>query len=196
MGYLFFCGFSWLSLGEADWKLILLRADIGIFLLMVWKLILSIFGVLDTSSFEKLGRQWPEVFFVAKCFVPKALTMFLKMFFQLFWMIWMRKLIQKNFNELSWHVGESPPIEQLDSWCVGLIHLLINASRGNLRSTLLAVATARGLGWPKNGKWFEVGSWYSKTKVGYEWIRVGPILSVYISYRHTMDVHVVSLNVS
>jgi len=56
------------------------------------------------------------------------------------------KINPKKINELSSHVGESPPIEQLEAWCIGLNHLLINASRGNLRSTLLAVATARGLG--------------------------------------------------
>ena len=105
------------------WKLIMLRADIGIFLLMVRKLILSIFGLLDTSSFAKLGQQWPEVFFwEMRCakgthyVAQDVLSIILDGLDE--------KSNPKQINELSSHVGESPPIEQLESWCIGFNHLL------------------------------------------------------------------------
>lgn len=159
---------------------------------MVWKLILLIFfGVLDTSFFEKLGQQWPEVF-CCDLLCAKGTHYVSQDVLSIILDGLDEKINPKKTQWAQLACGESPPIEQLEAWCIGFNHLLINASRGNLRSTLLAVATARGLGWPKNGKWFEVGSWYSKTRVGYEWIRGSPILNVYTSHRRTMDVHVKS----
>ena len=173
----------------------LLRAEIGIFLLMdlsgrcnwihrygasyqvygVLVVLESIFGVLDTSSFGKLGLNDQKFVFFAKCFVPKALTMFLKMFFKLFWM---RKFtpppkkkqgaqlasggVSTHWTDGFFVHGTQPRLNQRISW--------------KSQEHFTGSGHCPGSWVTKDGKWLEVGSWYSKTRVGYEWIRVSPML--------------------
>lgn len=112
--FVLFCVFSWLSLGEADWKLILLRADIGIFLLMVWKLILLIFRSAGYFLFRETRPAMTRSFVCCEMLCAKG-TMFLKMIFK---SCWMRKLIQKKSMNSARMWGSLHP---LNSWKLGAL---------------------------------------------------------------------------
>ena len=100
------------------WKLILLRADIGIFLLMVWKLILLIFRSAGYFLFRETRPAMTRSFFCCEMLCANGTHYVSQDVLSIILDDLDEKSNPKKINELSSHVGSLHP---LNSWNLGVL---------------------------------------------------------------------------